>query len=123
MASTFSCLSWSSVLPFLIPASTAAEVSFKHGNEFSQIVFGSERAVSGNDFHVVRDFGQNFFVAGDHALHAAAAIDVDKRKHAAVEKIIAHVDHVGLLEEDHAVAIGVAVGKMDGVNIFAIQMD
>ncbi len=76
-----------------------------------------------DDLYVVGHFGQNFFVTGDHALHAAAAIDVDKGEHAAVKKVVAHVDHVGLLEENHAVAISMAVGKMDGVNIFTVQVD
>src|ERR1051326_6407584 len=79
--------------------------------------------MTGDNFYVVRDFGQDLLIAGNHALHAAATVDVNEWEHSAVEEIVAHVDHVGLREEDHAIAIGVAVGKMNGSNIFAIQVD
>src|SRR6185437_2884676 len=96
---------------------------FQHLDELAQIVLGAERAVAGNDLYVVRHFRQDFFIAGDHALHAAAAVEVDEGKHSAVKEIIAHMDDVGLREKDHAVAIGVSVGKVDGADVFSVQVD
>src|SRR5689334_24598328 len=59
----------------------------------------------------------------DHALHAAAAVNVDEWEHSAVEEVITHVDHVRLLKKDHAVAVGVPVGKVNGLDIFPVQVD
>src|SRR6185437_2872388 len=80
-------------------------------------------AMAGDDLYVVRDFRKDLFITGDHALNAPAAIDINKRKHSAVEKIIAHVDYVGLGEEDHTIAVSMAVRKMNGPNVFTIQVD
>src|SRR5262249_36400169 len=47
----------------------------------------------------------------------------DEREHAAVEEIIAHVNYIGLREEDYRVAVSVAGGKMNGANVFAVEVD
>src|SRR5450432_790629 len=93
----------------------------QHGCKFSQVVFCAQRAMAGNDLHVIRNFSQDLLVAGNHSLYAAAALDVGEGEHA-IEEIITHVDHVGLLEENHAVAIGMTIREMDGMNVLAVQM-
>ncbi len=74
-----------------------------------------------NDFHIRRHLRDHFLHGVDHPIDAAAAIHVDERKTIRHE-IVAHVHDIGLGEEDDRIAIGVAGGKEERPDIFAIQM-
>ena len=79
--------------------------------------------MTGDNLYIVRGFGQYFFATGNHPLHAAAAIQVNKGEYSAIEKIVAHVDHLGLGEEDDGVSIRVATGNVNGADVLAVEVD
>src|SRR5437588_2606352 len=77
--------------------------------------------MSGDYLHVGRDLRNYLLDAVDHAIYAAAAPDVDERESVGYE-VVAHVHHVGLGEKDDRIAVGVASGKVESANVFAIEM-
>src|SRR5260370_4308348 len=77
--------------------------------------------MAGNDFYVGRGHAQNLFAPFDHAADGAAAVGIDERK-AVSDKIVSHVDDISLGKKDDAVAIRMAVRKMNGPNILAIYV-
>jgi hypothetical protein len=78
--------------------------------------------VSGNDFHIWWNHSQDGLESLDHAADRASAGNVDKGE-AIGHKVIPHVDDFGLGEEDDAVSVGMAMGQVNGANLFAIEMD
>ena len=50
------------------------------------------------------------------------AADVDERK-AVADEIVAHVDDIVLREKDDGVAVGVAGGKVQRADVFAVEVD
>src|SRR5208282_1277134 len=94
----------------------------QHVLELLQIVQGRERPVSGDDLHIRRKHGDDLRNVGDQALYTAAAVQVDEREHAG-EEVISHVHHVRLWEEDDDVAVGMALGEVDGADVLAIDMN
>src|SRR5258708_22942209 len=77
--------------------------------------------MSRNNFHVCGKLRGSFFQSLDHALHASAAGDVNKRKTVAHE-VVAHVHEIVFWEKDDGGGIGVAGRKMQRANIFAVKM-
>src|SRR5215204_1292754 len=57
----------------------------------------------------------------DHSLYAAAAIDIYKRE-SSDKEIVSEMHGVRILKEHDRVAVGVAVGKMDKTNFFAVDV-
>src|SRR3954471_16536547 len=77
--------------------------------------------MAGNHLHVDRKLRHNFLQRGDHSFDAASATQIDKRK-SVCNKIVSHVHYIRLGKENHAIAVGVAAGKMQCANIFSVQM-
>ena len=74
-----------------------------------------------DELGIGRHHAQHLFAAGDHAGDAAAVFHVHEGKSIGNE-IIAHMHHVGLGKKDDAIAIGVARGKVDGADVFTVQV-
>ena len=77
--------------------------------------------MSGNHSYVGRQLRRDLFRGGDHALDAAAARHVNKRK-AVTHEIVAHVHNIVLREEDNGIAVGVPGRKMQRANVLAVQV-
>ena len=68
------------------------------------------------------DHRDYLFHRRQNAHDIAAAFKIDKRQSDLVEKYIAHVDHIGLFPEDHAVAVGMRVRHVLGLHFIAVQV-
>src|SRR5579864_3117712 len=78
--------------------------------------------MAGNDLHVRRKLRDDLFDGINHAVNTAAAVDINEGK-AVGHEVVAHVNHVRLGKKDDGVAIGVARGKEESTNVFAVQMN
>src|SRR5437868_15404305 len=74
-----------------------------------------------DELGVGRHHAEHFFAAGNHASDAAAVFHVHEGKSIG-NKIIAHVHHVGLGKKDDAIAVRVSRRKVDGADVFAVQV-
>ena len=77
--------------------------------------------MAGNDFGVVIGQRQHAISCGDDTFRAATAGNIDERI-PAIEKCIAHVNHVALLELHDGVAVGMRVGHMKAEHFITIEM-
>ena len=75
----------------------------------------------GNDHRIVSTEREDPLLCVDHALDAATAVDVDERI-GAVEEDVPRVHHVGALEVDHGVAVGVGRRNVENVGALSIEM-
>src|SRR5258707_14346646 len=78
----------------------------QHVPKLGQIGFVAQRAMARNDLGVVVGQGENFVGGVNHPVDFSAGAGVDDRVKA-VKKSIAHVNHVGLLEVNVDVRVGV----------------
>jgi len=117
----FSCFIWSSVLCSLSAFCTAAEVSFS--------IFVNARTSSRLESAPGRGHGLSrqlvtsrwLFHGVNHAPDAAAAGYVNEGE-AVAHEIVTHVHDIIFREENDGVAVGVAGGKMQGANVFSVQV-
>src|ERR1700693_3639306 len=78
--------------------------------------------MSRNYLYICGKLGNHVANVLDVTINVPTAIEIDKRKHAGKE-IIAHVDDVRSCEEDHRIAVGVPMRKMNHPNLFAVEVD
>src|SRR5690349_20132033 len=76
----------------------------------------------GDDLYIFRHHRQHLLHARYHPADTPSALHIHERK-AVSHKIVAHMDHVGLREKDDAVAVSVAIWKMNRPDVLAVQMD
>src|SRR5262249_6262067 len=86
-----------------------------------QIFDCRNRTMAGNDLGVGRNLCQGIADVFDQSFDAAAATQINEREHAR-EEIVAHMHDVRLREKDHAVTVRVAVGVMNRLDLFAVEM-
>jgi len=95
---------------------------FEHLDVGADVIEVGKGAVAGNDFDVGGELSYGLFHTVGHALDAAAAGDVNEGK-AVANEIVAHVHDVIFGEVDDGVAVGVAGGKVERADVFAIEVD
>src|SRR5262245_53980380 len=62
----------------------------EHGHELAQLLGAGDLAMARDDLGVGGNLAEQLLDVRDHALHAAAAIDIDERVDA-VEEVVSHV--------------------------------
>src|SRR5215468_540081 len=94
----------------------------EHFDVLADVVEIGNDTVAGDDSYVGRKLPDGFFYAVNHALHAAAAGDINEGK-TVTDEIVTHVNDIVFGKEDDGVSVSVAGGKMQGADIFPVEMD
>src|SRR5438105_3100022 len=95
---------------------------FQHIQKFANVLRSRHRAMTRNYFHVGGNHTEYLFDLSYHAVDAAAIGRIDERN-AVGDEIDPDVDDLGFREEDHTIAIRMAVGEMNRPDVFAVEMD
>src|ERR1700735_1283337 len=72
-------------------------------------------------FHIGRQLRDNLLDRIDHAIDASTRLHIDKGKSVS-NKVVTHVDDVGVRKKDDGIAVGVSRGEIQSANIFSIKV-
>ncbi len=112
----------SSVRPAAMPCADPAAQIDQHVAIADEVGAAGERAVAGDDHRLLVGDAEAGLDGGDGAVDRAARIEVDEGQHA-VEKGVAHVEHVGARPVDQHVAVGMGVVDMDDADVVAVEVE
>ena len=77
--------------------------------------------MSRDDLYIRWKLRDDLFDGVDHAVNTPATVHIDEGKSVGYE-VVPHVHHIRFRKENDRVAVGVAGGKMQRPDVFAVQV-